>query len=38
MQLPDSFAANMRMILFGILLVIIVRFKPKGIFGKYQIQ
>lgn len=38
MQMPDSIAANMRMILFGLLLVIIVRFKPNGIFGKYLIQ
>jgi branched-chain amino acid transport system permease protein len=37
-QIPDSFAANMRMILFGLLLVLIVRFKPKGIFGKYLIK
>lgn len=28
MQMPDSIAANMRMILFGLLLVLIVRFKP----------
>lgn len=38
MQLPDAVAANMRMILFGLLLVVIVRFKPKGMLGKYQIQ
>jgi branched-chain amino acid transport system permease protein len=38
MQLPETIAANMRMILFGLLLVAIVRFKPKGIFGKYLIQ
>jgi branched-chain amino acid transport system permease protein len=38
LQMPDSFAANMRMILFGLLLVLIVRFKPKGIFGKFMIQ
>jgi branched-chain amino acid transport system permease protein len=38
MQMPDEIAANMRMILFGLLLVLIVRFKPKGIFGKYLIQ
>jgi branched-chain amino acid transport system permease protein len=38
MQMPDNIAANMRMILFGLLLVLIVRFKPKGIFGKYLIQ
>ncbi len=38
MQMPDGIAANMRMILFGLLLIIIVRFKPKGIFGEYLIQ
>lgn len=38
MQMPDGIAANMRMILFGLLLVLIVRFKPKGIFGKYLIK
>ena len=37
-QMPESIAANMRMILFGLLLVMVVRFKPKGIFGKYLIQ
>lgn len=38
MQMPDSVAANTRMILFGLILVLIVRFRPKGIFGKYLIQ
>lgn len=38
MQIPISVAANMRMILFGLLLVTIVRFKPKGIFGEYLVQ
>ncbi len=38
LQMPDGIAANMRMILFGLLLVLIVRFRPKGIFGKYLIQ
>jgi branched-chain amino acid transport system permease protein len=37
-QMPDDIAANIRMIIFGALLVLIVRFKPKGIFGKYLIQ
>lgn len=38
LQFPDTIAANMRIIIFGVLLVIIVRIKPKGIFGKYLIQ
>lgn len=33
LNLPDSIAANLRMILFGLLLVLIVRFRPKGLFG-----
>ena len=37
-QMPADIAANLRMIIFGVLLVLIVRFKPKGIFGKYLIQ
>ena len=37
-QMPDSVAANMRMIIFGLLLVLIIRFQPRGIFGKYEIQ
>lgn len=38
LQMPGNIAADMRNILFGLLLVLIVRFKPKGIFGKYMIQ
>ena len=37
-KLPDSVAANMRMILFGMILVLIVRFRPQGLFGKRWIQ
>lgn len=34
LQLPDSVAANMRMVLFGLLLIFIVRFRPQGLLGK----
>ena len=37
-QMPDRVAANMRMIIFGLLLTLIVRFQPRGIFGKHEIQ
>lgn len=33
-DIPADIAANMRMILFGMLLIIIVRYKPEGILGK----
>lgn len=36
-HIPEDIAANMRMILFGLLLVIIVRYKPEGILGKKTI-
>lgn len=38
LQMPDAIAANMRMILFGLLLVMIVRFKPQGLLGKHIIE
>ena len=38
LQMPDDIAANMRMILFGFLLVLVVLIKPKGIFGTYSIR
>jgi branched-chain amino acid transport system permease protein len=38
LSLPDSISANLRMILFGLLLLVIIRSKPSGIFGKYQIS
>ncbi len=33
-QIPDEYAANLRMVIFGLLLITIVRFRPKGILGK----
>jgi branched-chain amino acid transport system permease protein len=35
LHLPDSSAANLRMIIFALVLILIVRFRPKGLFGKY---
>lgn len=37
-HLPDSMAANMRMILFGLLLILIVRFRPQGLLGKRLVR
>lgn len=36
-NIPNTLAANLRMILFGLLLILIIRFKPNGIFGKHMI-
>jgi branched-chain amino acid transport system permease protein len=36
LAVPDSVAANLRMILYGLLLIVIMRFRPQGIAGKYR--
>lgn len=33
--LPDAIAANLRQIIYGLLLVLIMRFRPQGIAGRY---
>lgn len=38
LDLPDSNSANLRVIIFSVLLIVIVRFKPSGILGNYKIQ
>ena len=37
-DMPSSVAANARMIVFAIILILIVRFKPNGLFGKFEIR
>ena len=37
MHMPDILAANVRQILFGVLLVILMRFRPQGILGNYRL-
>lgn len=35
---PDILAANLRLLLYGLLLVIMAHFRPRGIAGKYRFQ
>ena len=35
-NLPDSMAANLRMIIFALVLILVVRYRPYGFFGKYK--
>lgn len=35
---PDSVAASLRQILYGTLLVILMRFRPKGLLGEYEFK
>lgn len=36
--LPDAIAANMRLLIYGLLLVILMRFRPQGIAGDYRLE
>jgi branched-chain amino acid transport system permease protein len=37
-QIPDALAANVRLMLYGIALVLMMHFRPQGIAGEYRIQ
>lgn len=36
LQMPDAVAANLRQIIFGLILIILMRFKPTGFAGDYD--
>ena len=38
MHIPDTVAAEIRVMLYGLLLVLIVRFKPEGVAGDYKVN
>lgn len=35
---PDSMAANMRLLIYGLLLVVMAHFRPRGLAGEYRFQ
>lgn len=37
-NMPDAIAANARMIIYALILILIVRYKPNGLFGKFEIR
>ncbi|MCX6580755.1 MAG: branched-chain amino acid ABC transporter permease [Candidatus Aminicenantes bacterium] len=37
-NLPDAMAANVRLLAYGLLLIIIVHYRPQGLAGKYRIE
>jgi branched-chain amino acid transport system permease protein len=37
-HIPDAVAANMRQIIYGILIILIMRFRPQGIKGEYRFE
>jgi branched-chain amino acid transport system permease protein len=38
LQLPDAQAANLRMLIYGLLLVLMMHFRPQGISGTYRLE
>ncbi len=38
MQIPDAIAANVRLILYGISLLLMIHLRPEGIAGKYRLE
>jgi branched-chain amino acid transport system permease protein len=36
--MPDSIAANMRQIIYGLTLIILMRYRPQGLLGEYKIR
>jgi len=38
LQIPDSIAANMREIIYGTILILLLRYRPQGIIGEYQFE
>lgn len=38
LQLPDDQAANLRLLIYGLLLVLMMHFRPQGIAGEYRMQ
>ena len=36
--LPDAIAANLREIIYGVLLIVLIYMKPKGLAGAYAIK
>jgi branched-chain amino acid transport system permease protein len=38
LYVPDAIAANLRLIIYGLLLVIIMRYRPQGIAGRYGFE
>lgn len=38
MLIPDSVAFNLRQIIYGALIILIMRYRPQGLFGEYRFQ
>ena len=37
-RIPDAIAANMRQVIYGLLIILVMRFRPQGILGEFKLQ
>lgn len=38
LQMPDAAAANVRQIIYGLLIVLLMRYRPRGLAGEYEFE
>lgn len=38
LRMPDAVAANMRQVIYGLLLVLLMRYRPQGLLGEYEFK
>lgn len=38
LKIPDSIAPNMRQIIYGVTIILIMRYRPQGLFGEYKFE
>ena len=38
LNMPDAIAGNMRMMIFSLVLILVVRYRPHGFFGRYKFE
>lgn len=38
LHIPDAIAANMRQIIYGLLLIVLMRYRPQGLLGEYEFE
>jgi len=37
-NIPDAVAANLRMMIYALILILLVMYRPHGFFGKYKFE
>jgi branched-chain amino acid transport system permease protein len=38
LRIPDALAANVRQIIYGLAIIVMMRFRPQGLFGEYRFE